>query len=319
MFSQFDKAGTLPMHVDENLLHEFESGLNPQNLKGSPIPAAIIGYGEISAIFQIAANSEVAFKRLPLFSDRPSAEKYTHYHEEYCHLLSKAGLNLPEHQTIIIEPVDRPVTVYIAQKILPSRSFGHRLIHEIDKDSIDLLIRKIVAEISKIWHFNRNHQPTIRLALDGQLSNWAWLGGQQHPAVYYIDTSTPLFRKEGVEQLDPELFLKSAPAFLRWILRLLFLKDVINRYYDQRQVYIDLTANLYKEQRPDLIPATVDIINRQLEANQDPLTDDEIQKYYREDKIIWSLYLTFRRIDRWLTTKFLRRRYEYVLPGTIQR
>jgi hypothetical protein len=307
------------MLIDHNLLYEFESGLDPQNLKGSSIPAAVIGYGEISAIFQIAANSAVAFKRLPLFADRLSAEKYTHYHEEYCHLLAEAGLNLPEHQTIIIESAGRPVTVYIAQKMLPSRSFGHRLIHEIDNDRIYLLIRKIVAEIAKIWLFNRNHRPAVRLALDGQLSNWAWLGGQHHPTVNYIDTSTPLFRKEGIEQLDPELFLKSAPAFLRWILRLLFLKDVINRYYDQRMVYIDLTANLYKEQRPDLIPVAVDIINRQLESDQAPLTDIEIQKYYREDKIIWSLYLAFRRIDRWLTTKLLRRRYEFILPGTIQR
>jgi hypothetical protein len=51
-------------------------GLNPQDPKNSPIAATIIGYGEISAIFQIGDNSEVAFKRLPLFADRPSAEKY---------------------------------------------------------------------------------------------------------------------------------------------------------------------------------------------------------------------------------------------------
>ncbi len=53
------------------------------------------------------------------------------------------------------------------------------------------------------------------------------------------------------------------------------------------------------------------IINAQLEADQDPLTDAEIKKYYREDRIIWSLYLTFRRVDRWLTTKIWGRRYEY--------
>jgi len=128
-----------------------------------------------------------------------------------------------------------------------------------------------------------------------------------------------LFCKDGIERLDPELFLKSAPAFLRWILRWLFLKDVINRYYDQRQVYIDLAANLYKEQRADLIPLTVTIINRQLGTDQKPLTVDEVDKYYREDKLIWSFYLSFRRIDRWLTTKIFRRRYEYILPGKIKR
>jgi len=84
-------------------------------------------------------------------------------------------------------------------------------------------------------------------------------------------------------------------------------------------VYIDLAANLYKEQRPDLIPLTVTIINRQLGPDQKPLTVDEVDKYYREDKLIWSFYLSFRRIDRWLTTRILRRRYEYILPGKIRR
>ena len=307
------------MLVDENLLHEFESGLDPQDLKNSPIPATIIGYGEISAIFQIADNSETAFKRLPLFSDCPSARRYTQHHDEYCHLLTKAGLNLPEHETVIIEPIDRPVAVYIAQKLIPSRRFGHRLIHESDRDNIYLLLETIVAEISKIWRYNRIHQPAVRLALDGQLSNWAWFDDQPRPAIYYIDTSTPLFCIDGIERLDPELFLKSAPAFLRWILRWLFLKDVIDRYYDQRQVYTDLAANLYKEQRPDLIQVAITIINRQLGTDQKPLTVDEVDKYYREDKLIWSFYLSFRRIDRWLTTQIFRRRYEYILPGKIKR
>jgi len=303
------------MIADESLLYEFEIGLNPQRLKDSTIPAAIIGYGEISAIFQIADHPEVAFKRLPLFFDRSSAEKYTRQYHDYCHLLSESGLHLPEHQTFIIEPPDRPVAVYIAQKMLLPERFGHQLLHVFQPDDIRLLIAMIVREISKIWHFNRSHHPGLELALDGQLSNWVWIEEQHTLVMFYIDTSTPLFRRDGVEQLDPELFLKSAPAFLRWIIRLLFLEDVINRYYDQRQVYIDLAANLYKEQQPDLIPMTIDLINRQLGSDQDPLTVEDVKKYYREDKLIWTLFLAFRRIDRWLTTRILRRRYEFILPG----
>jgi hypothetical protein len=44
------------MLVDERLLFEFEKCLNPQNIMDSPIPATLIGYGEISAIFEIADN-----------------------------------------------------------------------------------------------------------------------------------------------------------------------------------------------------------------------------------------------------------------------
>ena len=307
------------MIADESLLYHFEMGLNPQRLKDSAIPAAIIGYGEISAIFQIADHSDVAFKRLPLFSNRSSAEKYTRQYHDYCDLLSASGLHLPEHQTFIIEPPDRPVAVYIAQKLFPPENFAHRLLIEFGPDDTRQLIEMIVTEISKIWCFNRSHHPGVELALDGQLSNWVRIEEPHDPVIYYIDTSTPLFRKDGAEQLDPELFLKSAPVFLRWIIRLLFMKDVVNRYYDQRQVYIDLTANLYKEQRPDLIPTVIELTNRWIGSDQPPLTEKDVNEYYREDKLIWTLFLSFRRIDRWLTTRIFRRRYEFILPGKITR
>ena len=80
------------MLADENRLAQFEIGLDPQNLDASPIPATIIGYGEISAIFQIADHPEVAFKRLPLFPDRSAAQKYVQQYHEYCRLLTEAGL-----------------------------------------------------------------------------------------------------------------------------------------------------------------------------------------------------------------------------------
>ena len=305
--------------TDDLRLYEFELGLNPQNLKDSAIPASIIGYGEISAIFQIAHNHEVAYKRLPLFADRISAQNYAQLVHDYCSLLTESGLSLPEYQTFIVEPPGRPVAVYIAQKRLPQDRFVHQLLHMFEPGDIHELIKTIVTETSKVWRFNRDHHPSLELALDGQLSNWVLLEKQGRPMVYYIDTSTPMFRKDGVEQLDPELFLKSAPGFLRWILRLAFLEDVLNRYYDNRLVFMDMAANLFKEQRPDLIPITVGIINRQLTPDQEPLTVAEVKKYYREDKLIWSLYLFFRRIDRWMTTRILRRRYEFILPGKIKR
>jgi len=307
------------MFIDSRLLDRFERGLNPQDLNNSPIPASVIGYGEISAIFEIADNRETAFKRLPLFQSRESAETYTRQFHEYCGLLTAAGLSLPEHETCIIEAAGRPVVVYIAQKKQPAERFGHRLIHTLEANGIRQLIERIVLEIASIWRFNRAGLPDIELAIDGQLSNWVWLENGGQKPLYYIDTSTPLFRQQGAEQLDPELFLQSAPAFLRWILRLLFVQDVINRYYDQRQVYIDLTANLIKEQRPDLVVPAVDIINRRLAADQMPLSVREVTKYYREDKLIWTLFLAFRRLDRWITTQVFRRRYEFILPGKIKR
>jgi len=306
------------MYVDVELLHRFEAGLNPQNIEDSPIPATILGFGEISAIFQIADNKEVAFKRMPLFSERSLAERYARRFEKYCLLLTEAGLELPEHQTFVIQIPDRPVVCYIAQERFPLEQFGHRLIHHLPSKQVLNLIEKVIFEISKVFIFNRSDGPSIEIALDGQISNWVEPGGADDPLIY-IDTSTPLYRKEGVEQLDPELFLKSAPAPLRWIIRLLFLESVMNRYYDQRQVYIDLAANLYKEQRPDLVPIAVEIINRHLFENLQPVTPRDVKSYYREDKLIWTLFLAFRKVDRWVKTKLIRKRYEFLLPGKIKR
>ena len=57
--------------LSRELLYEFEKGLNPQKPAESKIPARIVGYGEISAIFEIEADKIHVYKRLPLF-DSPS-------------------------------------------------------------------------------------------------------------------------------------------------------------------------------------------------------------------------------------------------------
>ena len=303
--------------IDRGLLNRFESALNPRAIEKSTIPAQVLGYGEISTIFQIGDNKDVAFKRMPLFTNRASAEDYVEKYRFYCNLLVEAGLHLPEDKTIIVEVPGRPVVLYIAQEQLSVDGFCHKSIHNLSLDKVDQLIGQVVSEISKLFNFSRQHSPEIEIALDGQISNWH--SGRNSRTLFYIDTSTPLFRKNGIEQLDPELLLKSAPGFLRWIIRWLFLEDVMNRYYDQRQVYLDLAGNLYKEQRPDLIPVALNHINHHLPSDIDPLTQKEVKKYYQEDKIIWTVFLLFRKMDRFIRTNILGKRYEFILPGKIKR
>ncbi len=305
------------MHIDEHLLYQFEAALNPQDINNSPIPATVLGFGEISAIFQIGTDTSAAYKRMPLFQDRPSAERFVRNYREYCRLLSEAGLTLPKEKTAIIQVPGRPVVCYIAQELLPPDCFGHRLIHVLETREIYLLIERITMEISKVFSFNRSSLPSLELALDGQISNWVFLGDDSQ--MIYIDTGTPLYRKDGVERLDPELFLQSAPGFLRWIIRKMFLEDVMNRYYDPRQVFMDLAGNLYKEQRADLVPLAVEIINNHVSGTMSPLSVKDVKRYYREDKLIWTIFLAFRRFDRWYKTGLLRKRYEFILPGKIKR
>ena len=73
-----------------------------------------------------------------------------------------------------------------------------------------------------------------------------------------------------------------------------------------------------------MIPGVLEVVNdffrsEAAELGIQPIDAEEVRSYYREDALIWTLYLSFRRIDRWLTTKILRRRYEFILPGKIRR
>jgi len=322
---------TLDVKLD--LLQEFEQGLDPQHPERSKIPASILGYGEISTVFEIRAKGlgGMAFKRLPLFNDMQEVDKYCATFKEYNRRLEQdIGIRLPPHSyAVFVNAAGRPI-FYIIQQQLPSASIGNRALHHLPRDELIVFIRQILRELRKVWDFSQQ-QSRVQLAIDGQISNWAIQGfDPEQPRVdettslLYVDTSTPLLRMDGVEQLDTELFLRSAPSFLVWILRLVFLKDVVNRYYDFHLVAVDLAANFYKEQRPDLIPDVIGAINEFFTAEAaslgvKPLDEEEVRSYYREDAMIWSLYLAMRRLDRFIRRRLLRREYPYILPEHIKR
>ncbi|MCP3951814.1 MAG: hypothetical protein GY697_06280 [Desulfobacterales bacterium] len=307
------------MDIDSDLLERFETGLDPQHLERSAISAQLIGFGEISAIFQIAADTSRAYKRMPLFETVTTAEQYADMYHTYCHQLTLAGLQLPDSGTHIVALPQRPVVLYIVQAQVPAACIANRLIQDLDSVEFKILLEKILGAMTRFWEYNRSLQPDMELALDGQISNWALTAGGPGEALFFIDTSTPFIRHNGVEQLDPELLLQAAPSFLRWLIRWLFVEDVMTRYYDPRQVLIDLAANLIKEQRPDLVAPAVDLINAHLPEDLPPVTLAQVDRYYREDKFIWSIFLTFRKLDRALTTYFSSKRYEFILPGSIKR
>ena len=307
------------MDIDGELLERFEAGLDPQRPDRSQIPARLIGFGEISAIFQIADDANRAYKRMPLFKTIPEAEAYAAIYHTYCRRLTQAGLNLPDSATHIVALPRRPVVLYITQAQVPAGCIANRLIQDLDEPGFETLLNKILEAMAGFWKYNDALQPEMELAIDGQISNWALTAADPAEKLWYIDTSTPFIRQNGVEQLDPELLLQAAPSFLRWLIRWLFVADVMNRYYDPRQVLIDLADNLIKEQRPDFIGPAVRLFNAYLPADQSQVTTADVERYYREDKFIWTIFLAFRKLDRTLTTYFTRKRYEFILPGKIKR
>jgi hypothetical protein len=321
------------LQVNTRLLETFEQGLDPQHPERGKIPARVLGYGEISTVFEIQVDElrGLAFKRLPLFYTASEVDRYCAVYEEYHRLLTdEVSLRLPSHGHVtLVGASGRPV-FYIIQRQLEYASIGHHALHILPREGVTVLVTRILRELRRVWDYSRR-QSRVQIGIDGQISNWAIDGfATDHPhldedtRLFYVDTSTPLIRVNGVEQLDAELFLRSAPSFLVWVLRLFFLKDVVNRYYDLRLVAIDLVANFYKEQQPALVPDAIGAVNRFF-ANEaadlglQPIDEPTVRSYYREDAFIWSLYLNMRKVDRFIRRRLLRREYPYILPEQIKR
>jgi len=318
--------------IDLELLREFERGLDPRHPEAGAIPAHILGYGEISTVFEIGAErgGDLAYKRMPIFKEDGELDGYRRIYHEYNHLLmQEVGLTIPPHGEVSFTEGGR-ILCFLFQEKLPPQSIGNRAIHLVPEPQVLLLFRLVLRELRKVWEFNRASE-RFEIGIDGQISNWALAGddadGPQVGAesrLLYLDTSTPLYRVEGEEQIDTELFLRSAPSFLVWLIRLLFLKDVVTRYYDFRLVAIDLIANFYKEQMRELIPALIAEANDFFAAEAAdfgilPVTRKEVDSYYREDALIWKLYLGARKVDRFLRTRVTRAGYPYILPDKIKR
>jgi hypothetical protein len=323
--------------VDVAFLQEFEQGLNPDNPEQSKIPAQVLGYGEISTVFSIdAGDGQLAYKRIPSFKNMAEATDYVALYDESMAVFAEIGIEITPGEMVAFVGVNgRYTVIYLVQKKLDPHTIAHKVIHQLNSAQALTLITSIFDEFDKAFDFNVQNRGTIEVGFDGQLSNWAVTGldaangNLPEPLnLVYLDTSSPLLRRNGVEQLDAEIFLRSAPSFLAWLLRVFYLEDVVTRYYDLRKVTIDLLANLYKEQKAELVPDLLEIANERWSDNGDsdtlrasrfaPITLKEIESYYREDAFIWRLYLGSRRFDRWLH-HLLRKPYPYILPENIKR
>lgn len=320
------------MRLNIDVLHEFEEGLDTVHPENSKIPLRILGYGEISTVFEILYEDfkDTAFKRLPLFKDEEKATSYIELYKKYNELLRSIGLSTPEYGGEYVLRKDGLVTVYLYQKKFPSNSIGNNVIHIVSEEEIERLFNEVLNNIIKVWRFNSENKENVMMGLDGQISNWAVVdydGQESLPnkiTLFYLDTSTPLIREKGKELIDAELFLKATPLILRWILKKIYLQEILDRYYDLHSVIVDLIANLYKEKRPDIIPQMIEIANEffgqiSKEMQIDKITFEEVEKYYRSDASIWSIYFATRKIHRFIRTRILRSYYEFILPEKIER
>ncbi|NVM18400.1 MAG: hypothetical protein HWN80_11850 [Candidatus Lokiarchaeota archaeon] len=320
------------MKIDIEILKKLERSIDTYNPEKGEVSIKILGYGEISLVFEIVGDpKQIAYKRIPIFENEKQVNRHIWAYNEYNRILiEEVGLNLPGYDVAWFKDEEEKIQFYCVQEKISSESVGNRVIHELSKEDVNTLILLAMREMKKVWLYSKNHE-TIDLGLDGQISNFAVIGYdpnnpeiREDTKLIYFDTSTPMFRKNGIEAMDAELFLKSTPSFLRFLVKAAFLDEVVDRYYDWRLVTIDLIANFFKEQKPELIPGIIRQVNKFFkeeasEFNMESITFEEVQKYYKNDKMIWVIFQNARKIDRYLKTKLFKKKYDFYLPGKIKR
>jgi len=320
------------MKIDIEVLKKLEKSIDTSDPEKGEVPIKILGYGEISLVFELLNYPEkIAYKRIPIFDNETQVERHIWAYNEYNRLLKEdVGLNMPEYDVAWFKGEEGKIQFYCVQEKFPAESVGNSAIHQLSDQDIKTLILLVMREMKKVWYYSKNHN-TIDLGLDGQISNFAIIGfDPNNPKIdldtklMYFDTSTPMFRVNGNEAMEAVLFLKSAPSFLRWLLKALFLEETVGRYYDWRKVTIDLVANFFKEQKPELIPELINLVNKffEEEANDfdiEPLTLEEVKKYYKSDSSMWVIFQSVRCFDRFLKTKVFKKKYDFYLPGKIER
>lgn len=320
------------MKIDVELLKEFEKTLDTLHPERGKIPIKILGFGEISLVFEILNDpAHLAYKRIPIFDNEKQVKRHIWAYKEYCRILTEEiGLSIPQHDAIWFKNEMDEIKFYCIQQKIDPEAVGNNVIHQVSDEEIETLVLLAMREMKKVWTLNKESK-TLEVGLDGQISNFVVVDYDHRvpkiseaSKLLYLDTSTPLFRRNNIEAMEAELFLKSAPSFLRFLIKALFLEEVVDRYYDWRLVAIDLIANFFKEQKPEIIPRLIRRVNQYFreeakDFNIGQITFEEVHKYYKNDKMIWVIFQNARKLDRFLKSKLFKKKYDFYLPNKIKR
>ncbi len=318
------------------ILQLLEDTLDVSHPEQGEVPIKMLGFGEISLVFEILHEDlhNLAFKRLPIFESKEQVTKHIQAYDEYNRILNDdLTIAVPPSDTawVFTDEKKTKISLYCIQDKLDPSTIGNKVIHLLSADDLVIFIRLVLIQMKKVWDHNlATPLDQLQIGLDGQISNWSLVGFDENAPhistdsqLVYIDTSTPMYRMNEEDAMEGKLFLKSAPSFLRWLLKPL-LKEVLDRYYNWRDVVIDVLANFYKEQLDEMIPVVLEEVNRFF-ANEAasheilPISLEEVKKYYKHDKFIWVLFQKLRVFDRFLKTKIFRKGYDFYLPPKIKR
>lgn len=328
------QSGAATNEIDAALLCEIERGLNTSQPNRSRFPVRVLGFGEISAVLALDTLPEAkdwVFKRLPVFTTEKEATAHIELTARYVDTITqRIGIDVKDSTYFSVRPRENLVVFYTAQRMLPADHIGSTVLRWAPDADCIALFEAVLHEVEKVWEFNRSNTDGLEIAIDLQLSNWAIVSDEPRPRIdantplTFIDITTPLMRSNGRELLNTEAFIRGCPALLRWPVRKFMAEEVVSRYYDPRTCVLDVIGNCIKEGREDLVPAMVDVANaffarKPASLEIAPFTVADVFRYYRQDALIFIIFLALKRLDRFIKSRVLRQPYDYILPTRIDR
>ncbi|MFX0042243.1 MAG: DUF6206 family protein [Candidatus Hodarchaeota archaeon] len=320
------------MNVNIELLKEFEKTIDTAHPEKGKIPAKVLGSGEMSVVIEILNDPEnLVYKRMPIFDTEQQAKKHKFVFKTYNRILNQnLDIVTPDFEIVWFKDDEGKIAFYGIQEKILTESIGNNVIHQVSDREVINLVLLALKEMKKIWSFNKK-KTKLQVGFDAQISNFAIVDyDPESPSVdentklIYIDTVPPFFRVNGKEAMEIKFVVKSIPWFLRTALYYLFAPGIINGYYDWRVTAVDMIANFFKEQKPEIIPRLVREVNKFFareakEFDIKPITVKEVVKYYKFDKFVWVLLYNMRRIDRFIKKRIFKKKYIFYIPEKIKR
>ena len=306
-------------------LIELEHRLDPADPTRAGTGVDLLAYGEVSGVFTYAGLPERVLKRMSGFPDREHALAYSRIVERYVSILRDLGVPVAPTELMVVERVPgRPVT-YVVQPLLDPERFGGSLLRRRGLEDLCPLLERVLDLVRRVLGANATRTDGREVAVDAQLSNWHWPEHDDGPRPVLVDVATPFMKKEGTLEMGVELFLAAYPAPMRWWLRhTRAVERYIADYFRFDLTVADLIGNFVKEGAPDKIPGAVQFVNEWIARQPDRerlgrIDEQTVRRYYAKDAANLELSLRARRLGRFITTKLLRRRYDFILPGSIRR
>jgi hypothetical protein len=309
--------------VPHEILAAFEQQLDPSDPTAGPFGAEIIGYGEVSAVLGLAEIPGRVLKRMSGFPDAGSARAYGGVVERYIAILAEVGVALAPTQLVTIAARGGRHVIYLVQPRFGDDRMGPTILRRGSDAQLRGLVERVMGEVHRVLDANAGRRDGRCVALDAQLSNWHWPDDRAAPVL--IDVGTPFMHLHGRLEIGEEYFLRAFPQPVRWWLRR---RRVVERYiadyFHFDRTVLDLIGNFAKEGAPRRIPDAIAFANEWIARQPDAaelgrIDEARVRDYYARDAGTLEWMLRVRRANRWIHTRLLRRPYDYILPGRIDR